>query len=112
MQSELNFDKPYVPEWQKGESQSQKAHADVMPRKGSQKYKLVAFIAQHPYTCDEYEFQTGVSHQTASARKSEAHKEGLIRAEGQKPTRSGSDADILHVTEKGREWLESFWRLK
>lgn len=49
-------------------------------------------------TCDEVEAQTGLSHQTASARVYELHRADLImRTNHRRPTRSGRSAYVYMI---------------
>src|SRR5258708_28714413 len=45
-------------------------------------------------TCEQIENETGLSHQTCSARLSELRKEGKIKIVGARKTRSGSPAAV------------------
>ncbi len=60
--------------------------------------QVLALIAAAPRTCFEVETETGLSHQTASARIRELNLKGKIQDSGQRrPTGSGRNAIVWKV---------------
>jgi predicted transcriptional regulator len=56
-------------------------------------------IAENPSTCDEIEARLGMTHQSASAAINKLMRCGVIRAHGQRPTRSGRMARVWVVVQ-------------
>lgn len=83
-----------------GNPESVAAHDSIVPSKSELRARVVAqvvFAGDFGATCDEVEQATGYSHQTCSARFTEAVALGeLIRTDRTRPTRSGRAARI-HV---------------
>lgn len=85
---------------------SRAAAAFIAPDTNRLRSLVLAEIRQHPLTgrtCDEVEAQTGLSHQTASARIRELSQRGDIVATGaRRPTRSGRMAAVYVTKEAAR----------
>lgn len=65
----------------------------------------VSYCGTDGATCDEIEAALGLSHQTASARVTEAKARGEIVANGKRRrTRSGRWAGVYVVPERGELW--------
>ena len=90
--------------YHKGNPESVAAHASVTPvtRRG-QILRVVAFVKSRGTdgaTCDQTERALGMSHQTCSARFTDAKRDGLIvrdPAARRRPTRTGRMAAVFVV---------------
>jgi hypothetical protein len=69
-------------------------------RDGTQVARVRDAIAQTPGTCDEIEQRLDMSHQSTSAAINKLMREGIIRANGQRPTRSGRMARVWELVPK------------
>jgi hypothetical protein len=70
--------------------------------------KLVGGAILPGHTCDELEWVLGLSHQTASALLWRLEGSGyLAKTTATRKTRTGSDARVYVLTDKGREYLEA-----
>jgi len=58
--------------------QSNKAHKDIMPRKGSLKARVLTLLSSDGFTLHQVSKRLSMPIQTASARVSELQDEGLI----------------------------------
>ena len=75
----------------------QEAFEAIQPERNFLQAMVVAVIGAagtRGLTCDEVEVQTGLPHQTASARVNELAKAGAIIPGGKRPTRSGRFAVV------------------
>lgn len=81
-----------------GNRESTEAHLSVKEHAGALRLLVVRFIyrqKEHGATCDEVEKALLLSHQTASARITEAKARAEIMASGERrPTRSGRKAAV------------------
>lgn len=81
-----------------GNSESTAAHASIKPSKATLRLYVHRLIrsASQGATCDEIETETGLSHQTVSARVTELKRAGWVVDSGRRrPTRSGRSAAVL-----------------
>lgn len=88
-----------------GNRESAEASASIEQDKARLRRMVVQFVrdrGERGATCDEIELGLGMSHQTTSARVTEAKAIGLLsRTEERRPTRSGRNAAVLVATEAG-----------
>lgn len=81
-----------------GNPLSAEAHDSVIIHKARIRREILTWIATRGYigaTCDEVEASLGISHQTASARITEAKMVGdLIDTGRRRPTRTGRSAAV------------------
>lgn len=81
-----------------GNRESEEAHLSVKEHVGQIRLLVVRYVYRqkaHGATCDEIERMLGLSHQTASARVTEAKARGEIVPNGERrPTRSGRNAAV------------------
>jgi DNA-binding Lrp family transcriptional regulator len=82
--------------YHKGNPESQAANRSVAKDKQKRRI-LAALLLWEPATCDRIEVETGLSHQSCSARISELKRDGLIRKVGTAPTRTGCSAAVYKV---------------
>ena len=84
----------------KGNEQSVAANKKMAGIKTSYRYAIYAIIKKYHLgsTCEEVEFETGLPHQTASARISELKRDWLIEKVGTRLTRSGCAAAVYKAT--------------
>jgi hypothetical protein len=68
-------------------------------REGTQVARVRDAIANLPSTCDEIEQRLEMTHQSASAAINKLMRCGVIRAHGQRPTRSGRMARVWVVVQ-------------
>lgn len=84
-----------------GNAQSVAAHDSVRQAKDVLRAKVVSYVASRGpsgATCDEVEVALQLSHQTCSARFTEAKARGTLVPSGtQRKTRSGRNAAVLVV---------------
>ncbi len=84
-----------------GNAESVAAHASIVPTKAALRARVVEYVrsrGEHGATVDEIELGLGLSHQTASARATEAKAGGELVTSGvRRPTRSGRSAAVLVV---------------
>jgi len=84
-----------------GNAESMAAHASIVPTKAAMRARVVEYVrscGEHGATVDEIELALGLSHQTVSARATEAKAGGeLVTAGVRRPTRSGRPAAVLVV---------------
>jgi predicted ArsR family transcriptional regulator len=74
---------------------SEEALASLEPHLDRLEKIVLSQIDQHPMTCDEVESQTGLSHQTASARiRALAQRELINATDERRKTRSGRKAIV------------------
>jgi hypothetical protein len=85
------------------------AATNTLVRAGTQRHRVLVAIANAGTTGttdDELEQALTLRHQTLSARRRELAISGHIRAEGTRPTRSGSLANVWHITPAGTRTLD------
>jgi hypothetical protein len=70
------------------------AWTDIQPRLGTLNALVLDAITQQPGTCDELEIRLSLTHQTCSACVNSLMNDGLIVADGKRPTRSGRAARV------------------
>lgn len=81
-----------------GEPNSIAAHDSIREAKSQLQKAVLACIKSAGMigvSCEQIEQMLGLSHQTASARVSELKRKGLIRVQGHRKTKSGSNAGVL-----------------
>ncbi len=82
-----------------GNPESVAAHASIVPAKATLRRRVIAFVrgrGEHGATSDEIELALGLSHQTVSARITEAKAGGdLVPSGRRRVTRSGRSAAVL-----------------
>lgn len=82
-----------------GNRESEEAHLSVKEHVGAIRLLVVRYVYRQKAkgaTCDEIERMLGLSHQTVSARVTEAKARGEIVPNGERrPTRSGRMAAVL-----------------
>lgn len=69
----------------------------VQPRLGTLNAEVLAAITESPSTCDELEQRLNLMHQTCSACVNHLMNNGLIVADGKRPTRSGRQARVWRL---------------
>lgn len=87
-----------------GNRESDEAHHSIRETKAALRNRIVVWIGRRGArgaTSDEVEVVSGLSHQTVSARLTEAKQLGLVEPDGRRrPTRSGRNAAVLVRTSK------------
>lgn len=82
-----------------GNPESNAAHRSIVASKGALRRRVVSFVrerGERGATVDEIEVALGLSHQTVSARVTEAKADGdLVLSGERRPTRSGRGAAVL-----------------
>ncbi len=77
---------------------SEAAHDSIREAKSQLQKAVLACIKSAGMigvNCEQIEQMLGLTHQTASARVSELKRKGLIRVQGHRKTKSGSNAGVL-----------------
>lgn len=78
-------------------------------RQGSQRYRLLAALERagvSGLTAEQCAEQTGIAYVSSSTRLTELVRGGLVERTGHtRPTSSGTQADVLVVTQAGRDEL-------
>src|SRR5215472_16366774 len=82
-----------------GNQESTEAHESIRAEKARLRARVVRYVerrGQRGATCDEIEVASGMSHQTISARCTEAKALGEVVDSGRRrPTRTGRNAAVL-----------------
>lgn len=87
----------------RGNKQSDKAHARVVPAKKSMRAKILDIIFNEgPQSCEDLDKYHGFRYTTASARLSELKRDGLIEQVARGITCTGCENAIYDLTEKAR----------
>ncbi len=88
-----------------GNPESVQAHGSIVASKAHLRRRVVAYVAsrgEFGATSDEVEVALALSHQTVSARITEAKAGGeLVKSGDRRPTRSGRNAAVLVVPAVG-----------
>jgi hypothetical protein len=98
--NQLSIDDDITQNYHRGNTFSFAAHQSVKPDKVRLRLQVVAFISTRDdgATCDEVEQALHLSHQTVSARFTEAKALGEIALIGRRPTRTGRSAGVYKAT--------------
>ncbi len=88
--------------YHQGDIFSDLAHKTLIGSKAAIRAKVISYVRDQGWsgaTSDEIEQATGLSHQTVSARVTEAKADGTLIPIGKRKTRSGRNAAVLVVKE-------------
>lgn len=98
-----------TPPYRPGDDTSEEAARSMAPHVARQRADVLRWLAgkgQHGATADEAEVELGLCHSSAGTRILELWHAGMVERPGaRRLTRSGRNARVNVITERGRAWV-------